>query len=376
VAAAAGLRYVGDWIPGIRRRRHGKGFTYRLADGGLLRHPAALSRIRRLRIPPAWRDVWICPLANGHLQVTARDARGRKQYRYHDRWREVRDGNKFDRLACFGLALRRLRASVAADLELPGLPRAKVLATVVRLMDLARIRVGNERYTRDNGSFGATTLRNEHVQVRGGEILLCFRGKSGKHHRISISDARLARVVRRCRDLPGYELFQYIDADGEVRGVDSGDVNDYIRSIAGDGFSAKDLRTWSGTVLAAAALCALGPARTRTQARSNVVRAVKLVAEQLGNTPAVCRKSYVHPLVVAAYLAGSLRDAPGEIGAVEEAVLPLLDGRIEVPEAAVGLSGSPRTAQPLQKKNKSRGDVNDPESREKGQRLVESVRLR
>jgi DNA topoisomerase-1 len=344
VAAAAGLRYVGDSLPGIRRRRHGKGFLYQFADGGPVRDPAIVSRIRSLRIPPAWREVWICPIANGHLQVTGRDARGRKQYRYHDRWREIRDGNKFDRLACFGAAIRDLRARVAADLELPGLPREKVLATVVRLMDLACIRVGNERYTRDNGSFGATTLRNEHVQVRGGQIILCFRGKSGKEHRISISDARLARVVRRCRDLPGYELFQYVEEDGEVRRVDSGDVNDYIRAIAGDGYSAKDLRTWSGTVLAAAALCAIGPPRTRTEARSNVVRALRSVAAQLGNTLAVCRESYVHPLVVAAYLAGSLSTATHEIDAVEALVLPLLDDRIDVPKAAAGISKFPRAA--------------------------------
>jgi DNA topoisomerase-1 len=347
-AAAAGLRYVTDALPGIRRQRRGKRFAYVDADGAPLRDPQALARIGSLVIPPAWADVWICPIGHGHLQVTARDARGRKQYRYHERWREVRDGTKFDRLAGFGRALPALRARVAADLALPGLPRAKVLATVVRLMDATSIRVGNGRYARDNGSFGATTLRNEHVRVDGAEVRLCFRGKSGKVQRVALADARLARIVRRCRELPGYELFQYVDDDGAVRAIDAADVNDYLRAAAGDGFTAKDLRTWAGTVLAAAVLRECAPPASAAEARRSVARAVEAVAAQLGNTPAICRKCYVHPAVVQAYVEQRLarRGLRGRGGKgltlIEALVLRLLEVLDSAPpgKAPLGRAGA------------------------------------
>ena len=261
-----------------------------------------LARIRALAIPPAWTNVWICPLEHGHMQASGRDARGRKQYRYHKRWRAVRDQTKFEKLAAFGRALPRVRERVAGDLGLPGLPRAKVLACVVRLMESTFIRVGNEKYFRDNGSFGATTLRSDHVLLRGDEIRLHFRGKSGKQHRIALTDGRLAQIIRRCRDLPGYELFQYLDAAGEQRSIDAADVNDYLRALTGDNHTAKDFRTWGATLLAAMALIRVGAFGSLTQAKRNVVRGIKTVAEILGNTPAVCRNCYIHPCVIEAYL--------------------------------------------------------------------------
>ena len=336
-ARAAGLRYVTDAMPGIRRRRAGKGFRYVDSSGKGVADAETLVRIRALVIPPAWTDVWICALDHGHLQVTARDARGRKQYRYHERWREVRDETKYDRLADFGRALPDIRARVVADLGLPGLPRAKVLASVVRLMESTFIRVGNEKYVRDNGSFGATTLRNEHVLVRGDEIRLSFRGKSGKQHRVALTDGRLARIIRRCRELPGYELFQYLDENGEQHSIDAADVNDYLRAAAGDTYTAKDFRTWSGTVLAATALDHCGASASTTEAKRNVVRAIQAVAGMLGNTAAVCRKCYVHPSVIEAYAAGTLARAmrarsgralsAGVLRPEESAVLRLLQRR-------------------------------------------------
>ncbi|HYT89039.1 MAG TPA: hypothetical protein VEL76_10045, partial [Gemmataceae bacterium] len=308
-ARSAGLRYVRDDCPGIRRVRCGKSFRYLDSSGQPLRDEVTLARIRSLAIPPAWTDVWICALANGHLQATGRDAHGRKQYRYHPRWRTVRDETKYDRMIAFGQALPRLRARVEADLALPGLPRPKVLATVVRLLATTLIRVGNEEYARANGSFGLTTLRNHHVKVAGETVHFAFRGKSGVRHRIDVHDRRLARVVRRCRDLPGHELFQYLDEQGRTRAIDSADVNDYLREAAGEEFTAKDFRTWAGTVLAAHALQEFAKFDSQAQAKHHVVAAIEVVAKRLGNTVSVCRKCYVHPAVVEAYLDGSLVDA-------------------------------------------------------------------
>ena len=288
-------------MPGIARRRVGSGFRYHDADGAAVRDEATLKRIRALAIPPAWEKVWICPRDDGHLQATGRDARGRKQYRYHPRWREVRDDTKYGRMLAFARALPRIRRRVRQDLALPGLPRDKVLATVVRLLETTRMRVGNEEYARENDSFGLTTLRSRQVRVRGATMQFRFRGKSGVWHDFALSDPKLAAVVRRMRDLPGYELFQYVDEGGETRGVDSADVNAYLRTIAGEEFTSKDFRTWAGTVLAAEALRRCG--------RNELQQAIERVARQLGNTKAVCRKCYIHPRVIEAYLDGSLAQA-------------------------------------------------------------------
>jgi DNA topoisomerase-1 len=335
-AEAASLRYVGDRIPGIRRRRAGGGFTYVDPAGRPVRDPETLHRIRALAIPPAWTGVWIAPMARAHIQATGRDARGRKQYRYHPRWRAVRDETKYGRLVAFGTALPRIRAAVARDLARPGLPRAKVLATVVRLLELSRIRVGNEEYARANGSFGLTTLRARHVDVTGSTVKLQFRGKGGKFHQVDVSDRRVARVVRRCQDLPGQELFRYLDAAGRPQRIDSADVNAYVRATAGQDFTAKDFRTWTGTVQAALALAGGAPFRSAAEARRNVVRAIERVAACLGNTVSVCRKCYVHPDVIAAYQEGELarprrsraatRGAHG-LAPEEAAVLALLRAR-------------------------------------------------
>ena len=304
VAAAeeAGLQYVSDERPGYRRKASGKHFDYLDAEGKPIRDEQRLVRIKRLAIPPAWTDVWICPSPNGHVQGTGRDARGRKQYRYHDRWREVRDENKFDRLAQFAKALPNIRRRVAQDLKLPGLPRRKVLATIVRLLEGTFIRIGNEEYARENKSFGLTTLKNRHVKVRGAQMRFRFRGKSGIQQEVDITDRRLAKVVAECQDLPGQDLFQYLDVDGNVQDVTSQDVNEYLRQIAGEDFTAKDFRTWGGTVLAAIALSKQEEFETKKQAKSNIKTAICAVAELLGNTPAVCRKCYIHPMIVEAYL--------------------------------------------------------------------------
>lgn len=300
------MRYVSDARPGIQRRRAGKGFRYRAPDGSLIHDVETLQRIRSLAIPPAWTDVWICPTPNGHLQATGRDAKGRKQYRYHPRWRTVRDETKYTRLIAFGEALPRIRARVHADLARHGLPREKVLATVVRLLETTFIRVGNEEYAKSNDSYGLTTMRNEHVAVSGGTIQFQFRGKSGIEHTIGINDRRVARIVKRCKELPGKELFQYIDDGGERQTIDSGDVNAYLEGITGEHFTAKDFRTWAGTVLAAIALRECGPFDGETQAKRNIVRAIERVAERLGNTPGVCRRCYVHPALLDAYLEGAM----------------------------------------------------------------------
>ncbi len=303
---AAGLLYVSDESPGITRRRAGRTFVYVDAKGQAVLDPETLGRIRSLAIPPAWTNVWICPSPRGHVQATGRDAKGRKQYRYHPRWRLVRDETKYGRMVAFARALPQIRARVERDLARPGLSREKVLALVVRLLEVTLIRVGNEEYTRQNSSFGLTTLRDRHVAVQGGRAEFRFRGKSGKAHTIALSDVRLARLIKRCQDLPGQVLFQYLDEDGERRVVRSEDVNAYLREVAGEDFTAKDFRTWAGTVLAAWMLEEVEPFETKKQAKHNVVRAIERVAERLGNTPAVCRKCYVHPAVVDSYMEGSL----------------------------------------------------------------------
>jgi DNA topoisomerase-1 len=310
VAAAkiAGLRYVTDRRPGIRRIGAGKAFRYFAPDGRLIRDGKMLARIRALVIPPAWKDVWICPIEEGHIQAVGRDARGRKQYRYHPRWREVRDETKFYRMADFAKALPKIRARVKRDLKRPGMPKEKVLATIVRLLETTLARIGNEEYTKQNKSYGLTTLRNHHVDVKGSDLHFYFRGKSGKRHAISVTDSHLASIVRRLRDMPGYELFQYVDEEQEMRSIGSADVNDYIQDIAGADFTAKDFRTWAGTAIAAEALRECEPFTTQKQARRNIMATVEKVAERLGNTVAVCKKCYVHPAVFESYLAGSFAD--------------------------------------------------------------------
>ncbi|HMS60097.1 MAG TPA: DNA topoisomerase IB, partial [Tepidiformaceae bacterium] len=285
------------------------GFRYVSPAGEPVRDSETLGRIRSLAIPPAWTDVWICPRADGHIQATGRDARGRKQYRYHPRWRQVRDASKYERMQAFGAALPRIREACERDLARPGMPREKVLAAVVRLLETTLIRVGNDEYARDNRSYGLTTMRDRHVTIDGTRIEFRFRGKSGVRHQVRLKDRRLANVVRRCRDIPGQELFQYIDDDGERRTVGSGDVNAYLREIAGEEFTAKDFRTWAGTVLATLALQEFETFDSNTEAKRNIVRAIERVAERLGNTPAVCRKCYIHPAVLDAYLEGSMLDS-------------------------------------------------------------------
>ena len=293
-------------MPGIRRKRAGKGFSYLGLDGRPIRDRVRIKRFRKLAIPPAWTDVWICPLPNGHIQATGRDAKGRKQYRYHARWREVRDENKYGRLIAFGRVLPRLRRQVQRDLSREGLPREKVLAAVVRLLEKTLVRVGNEEYARNNKSFGLSTLRDRHVEIRGATLRFQFNGKSGKEHSIDLEDARLARVVKRCRDIPGYELFQYLDDDGQRQSIGSSDVNAYLREITGEDFTAKDFRTWAGTVRAAMALQEVESFDSEAQAKKNILRAIETVAERLGNTVAICRECYVHPEVFESYLDGSL----------------------------------------------------------------------
>jgi len=317
-ARAAGLRYVTDDTPGLSRIRVGAAFRYRSADGAAVRAKPVLARIRALAIPPAWERVWICPREDGHLQATGRDARGRKQYRYHARWREVRDETKYGRMLSFAHALPRIRRRVRQDLALAGLPRDKVLAAVVRLLETTRMRIGNEEYARENDSFGLTTLRVRQVRVRGSTMQFRFRGKSGIWHDFAFSDRRLAAIVRRMRDLPGYELFQYVDEQGETRAVDSTDVNAYLKAISGEEFTSKDFRTWAGTVLAAQTLHAVG--------KNGLSKAIEQVARQLGNTKAVCRKCYIHPAVIDAYLDGRLAETM-RAGSAEACVKRLLSRR-------------------------------------------------
>jgi DNA topoisomerase-1 len=338
-ARAAGLRHTTDTNPGITRRRHGHGFVYLLQSGKRLRDRADLERIRSLAIPPAWTDVWICPDPQGHLQATGRDARGRKQHRYHPRWREIRDETKYHRMIGFAHALPIIRRRTNADLRKPGLQLQKVLAAIVQLLEKTLIRVGNGEYARHNRSFGLTTLRDGHVEVKGGRVKFEFRGKSGVEHEVDLDDRRLARVVRQCQDLPGYELFQYIGENGERKTIDSADVNDYLRSITGQEFTSKDFRTWAGTVLAAQLLRDLEPFGSEAQARKNIVKAVESVARRLGNTKAVCRKCYIHPAIFDAYMDGSMVKTLAQraaraaksvqgLSAAEAAVLGLLQRRL------------------------------------------------
>jgi DNA topoisomerase-1 len=340
-ARAAGLRYVSDAGPGIRRRRAGEGFRYLRPDGTTVGDEATLARIRRLAIPPAWTDVWICASGEGHLQATGRDARGRKQYRYHPRWREVRDETKYGRLIAFGAVLPRLRRRVARDLARPGLPREKVLAAVVRLLEKTFVRVGNEEYARENESFGLTTLRERQVRVNGSQLRFRFRGKSGVQHELEVSDPRLAAVVSHMHDLPGEELFQYVDDDGEVRAIGSSDVNAYLQEIAGEDFTSKDFRTWAGTLLCARILRRLDSPATETAGRREVARAVEAVARELRNTRAVCRKCYIHPAVIDSFLMGRLaRFMEGRSD--EAALIALLKSEQRRESSAARRSGADR----------------------------------
>ncbi|HEV2260883.1 MAG TPA: hypothetical protein VGR69_01155 [Candidatus Rubrimentiphilum sp.] len=342
-AKAARLRYVSDDMPGIRREKRGEHFAYVAPDGASIEDEDELARIKALAIPPAYNDVWICPLANGHIQATARDARGRKQYRYHKRWREVRDENKYERMAAFAQALPAMRKKLERDLALPGLPRNKVMATIVQLLTSTAIRVGNDEYARDNNSFGLTTLRNTHARVRGATVRFSFRGKSGVRHAVDLHDRRIARIVRQCQDLPGQRLFEYLDDDGSTQSVDSSDVNEYIRELAGDDFSAKDFRTWAGTVTCAM-LLADETLEQASERKQRVVDVIKEVARRLGNTPAICRKCYVHPAIVDAYLeqgrlgTGSLAEQRG-LDADERLVLAILKERSPANEVKRTLRG-------------------------------------
>jgi len=310
-AENAGLHYVSDQQPGIQRiGNDAKSFRYRKA-GRAIQDPAILKRIHGLAIPPAWTGVWISPDPNGHIQAVGRDARGRKQYRYHSRWRETRDSTKYHRMISFGECLPKIRARVARDLSSNELHRNKVLATIVRLLEVTSIRVGNEEYSRQNNSFGLTTLRDRHVRITGGTIQFLFRGKRGIQHEVSLQNRRMAKIVKRLRDLPGYELFQYVE-NGVTHSIGSADVNAYIREISGQDFTAKDFRTWNGTVLAVDSLCKMEPCASSTQRKKDIVKAVESVAGHLGNTVAVCRKCYIHPAVLDAYLAATLdRDLKG-----------------------------------------------------------------
>jgi DNA topoisomerase-1 len=332
-AKEAGLQYVSDDRPGYTRRASNGEFDYLDTQGKQIRDEQRLLRIKRLAVPPAWNDVWICPSANGHIQATGRDARRRKQYRYHERWREVRDENKFGRLAHFATALPNIRRRVANDLKLVGLPRQKVLAVVVRLLERTFIRVGNEEYARENKSFGLTTMKNRHVTVKGARLRFRFRGKSRRQHEVDVTDRRIAKIVAKCQDLPGQDLFQYVNDDGDVRDVTSQDVNDYLREITNEDFTAKDFRTWAGTLLAALALNAQESFETKKQAKANIKAAICAVAELLGNTPAICRKCYIHPAIIEAYLSGAQIAGLGQaiknsakinLHAVERAVLKSL----------------------------------------------------
>jgi DNA topoisomerase-1 len=338
-AKIAGLRYVNEeHTPGIRRLGPPARVRYVMPNGK--RVPAAeLARIKALVIPPAWTDVWICPDARGHLQATGRDARGRKQYRYHSRWREVRDEVKYGRLVAFAQALPRIRHRTDVDLRKNHLPREKVLAAAVQLLEKTLIRVGNEEYARDNGSVGLTTMREKHTTIKGTTVRFEFRGKSGVGHAIDLQDARLVRIIKAMRDLPGYELFQYVDEDGRRQTIDSADVNDYLREISGQDFTAKDFRTWAGTVLAAKALAEVSTFKSSTEAKRNIVKAIESVAKRLGNTKAVCRKCYIHPAILDAYMEGAtietikahaarLTKARGSLSSEEAAVVGIIEQRL------------------------------------------------
>jgi DNA topoisomerase-1 len=332
---AAHLAYASDIDPGIRRAPAGDAFEYLDTDGEPVRDETTLERIRSLAIPPAWTEVWIAPTDRGHIQATGRDAKGRKQYRYHARWREVRDGGKYERLIAFGRALPKLRARVDQDLARRGLPRDKVLAAVIRVMEITLIRVGNEQYARTNRSFGLTTLRDRHARVGAARAVFEFRGKSGKVHTTGFSDRCLARIVKACQDLPGQRLFQYVDEDGGRHAVESADVNAYLRDAMGEDFSAKDFRTWAGTVAAARALVTLPACENKSGAARNINTCVKAVAGILGNTPAVCRKAYIDPTLLEAYSSGVLPLATARSErAFELSVLRFLEAARQAPARA------------------------------------------
>ncbi len=338
-AEEAGLRYVSDTMPGIRRRASGRGFSYIGTDGRRIADPDRIAWFKRLAIPPAWTDVWISPIRRGHIQATGRDARGRKQYRYHPRWREVRDEAKYGRMIEFARALPRIRRRTDRDLRRRGLPREKVLALVVRLLEATLIRVGNEEYARENRTFGLSTLRDRHLKGDGANVRFSFKGKSGKEHEVPIPDQRLARLVKQCQEMPGQELFQYVDGDGKRQSIDSGEVNAYLREITGEEFTAKEFRTWAGTVAASMALQDFLEIDDDAGRKKAIVGAIENVARQLGNTPAVCRACYVHPDVLDSYLDGTLVDALAErargagrgahaLRPEEAAVLGLLQSRL------------------------------------------------
>jgi DNA topoisomerase-1 len=335
-AKSAGLRYVTGEGPGIVRRRAGKGFSYWGVDAKPVRNKATLKRIQSLVIPPAWENVWICPLENGHIQALGRDARGRKQYRYHPRYRQVRDEAKYGRMLAFGAVLPKIRKKVDEDLAVPGLPQRKVIAAIVRLLDETCIRIGNDEYAKSNKSYGLTTLKDQHVDVHGDSMRLHFRGKSKQEHDIQLRDRRLARIVKQLQELPGQELFQYRQENGEYIRVDSADVNDYLREITQEDFTAKDFRTWHGTRQMAQELAALGPAQSETEAKRKIVEAVKATAQRLGNRPAACRKYYIHPAILDSYVGQTLfevmkgvhpgRASPGaQLRAEELVVLRLVE---------------------------------------------------
>jgi DNA topoisomerase-1 len=339
-AREAGLRYIHDDRPGITRHRAGTGFTYRLPNSERITDRKTLDRIKALAIPPAWTDVWISPSPNGHIQATGRDTKGRKQYRYHQKWREVRDANKYEHVIAFGRALPRIRERVEADLRRHGLPKEKVLALIVRLLETTLIRVGNDEYARQNRSYGLTTMRDRHAEIHGATVTFSFNGKAGVEHEVDLHDRRLAKIVKRCQEVPGQELFQYLDEDGNRQAVGSEDINAYLKEISGQDFTAKDFRTWAGTKLAAEALAEFEAFDSDTAAKKNVVAAIERVAARLGNTTAVCRKCYVHPAVIDAYLDGdtvvSLRERAGkelashlsDLEPEEAAVLMLLHERL------------------------------------------------
>jgi DNA topoisomerase-1 len=295
------LAYVNDQEQGLRRLAHGKGFSYVDEDGRTVKDEATLARIKALVIPPAWTSVWICPDPNGHIQAVGRDQKGRKQYRYHPDWRADRDARKYDRMAAFGRALPKLRKRLAVDLARRGLPREKVLAAVVSLLELTLIRVGNDEYAKTNKSFGLTTMQKRHLKLAGGGAVFEFKGKSGKMHKTGFRDRRLARIVAACQELRGQRLFQYLDEDGQRRAIESSDVNDYIRAACGEDFSAKDFRTWYGSLAALEALSTSPKPETKTEAKRTLNTCVKAVAGLLGNTPAVCRAAYIHPKVLEAF---------------------------------------------------------------------------
>jgi DNA topoisomerase-1 len=331
-AKAAGLRYTTDALPGSRRVRRGKGFVYVDPDGKPIRDKAELARIKSLAIPPAYTDVWISPIANGHLQATGRDARGRKQYRYHKRWREVRDENKFDHMIDFAKALPKIRKAVGGDIALPRMPREKVLATIVSLMENTALRVGNEEYARENDSYGLTTLRDKHVDVSGSTMRFHFRGKSGKEHELEVRDKRIARIVKRSQDLPGQQLFEYVDEDGTPRPVHSDDVNEYLRTVSGGDFTAKDFRTWDATMMCSLELAALhAEEQSQTERKELIAEVIAHVAQYLGNTPAVCRKAYIYPGVVREFL------EHGVLKLVERRVAKSAHGLNRAEDAVVGL---------------------------------------